>query len=591
MLMNGDGQILYFAYNDDDDRYFPIEQVMKDLEIDKNRQIFFVEDFYQRVEKVRIESLNEFAFRFYNILKKREIAVEVCGEAWMVLFPELCRKEKSVIERKVLKIHAEGVCKIGVSTASDIAREWKFLEEIGAMAHNNITEKYRKKFETDGIRCINAYFLANSCNKTIEEHYRELAGITPKKHGWNGRQHFQEQIERVYGRKINEDEWRKLVEKRNKDSRNLYGLEGRICYGTAKNKVYIIGPCIVQGSHVTSKDDTLGACLNSEIRKLSNQYTVEGKVCSLNAVTEYQNILESLTLTENDIVILIDRQNYMWKGGWTKDILIEDILSRRTCDWFYDTPLHTNYIGNREISKAICKEYLAKLLQNPKPNPKCLQAGQLTLNKESEKIINEYIESIRVANTKEGMRIGSIVMNCNPMTNGHLYLVDTARQMVDLLYIFIVEEDKSDFTFHDRLGLVRNETSSMENVVVVPSGQFVLSYMTMPLYFEKEEKREAALDATTDLKIFGNYIAPKLGITDRFVGEEPIDQVTRQYNEAMKNILPMYGVSVVEIPRLQQDEKVVSASMVRQYLKEKNMEAVKKIVPSGVYTYLYQNYI
>lgn len=588
-LTNWGGEILYFAYNDETNEYAEIEQSMKNLEKSDNKTDFFLEDIYPNVKKVWIENLNEFAYRFYNILRKVGMPVEVCGEKWTVLFPELCKKQEDFTENKILKIHAEGIRNIGFSMANDICKEWKFLIEIGRLKHNYITEKYRKKFENVGIKCMTAYFPWNISDGTVKELYRKSNNIVPVG-SWSRAPLFKEQIECVYGRKIDEKEWNELLNEKAKDHRFIHGLEEKICFGQAKNKIYLVGPCIVNGDTVTSLDDSLGGNLNDEIRKLTNEYVVEGRACNLSTATEYENILKSLTLTENDIVILIDRQNYMWKGGWTKDILIEDILSRRTCDWFYDAPLHTNYIGNREISKAICKEYLTKLLQNPKPNPKCLQAGQLTLNKESEKIINEYIESIRVANTKEGMRIGSIVMNCNPMTNGHLYLIDTARQMVDLLYIFIVEEDRSDFAFHDRLGLVRNETSSMENVVVVPSGQFVLSYMTMPLYFEKEEKREEALDATDDLKIFGNYIAPRLGITDRFVGEEPIDLVTRQYNEAMKNILPMYGVSVVEIPRLQQKGSTVSASRVRQYLKEGNMEAVKSIVLSGVYAYLCQNY-
>lgn len=588
-LTNWGGEILYFAYNDETNEYAEIEQSMKNLEKSDNKTDFFLEDIYPNVKKVWIENLNEFAYRFYNILRKVGMPVEVCGEKWTVLFPELCKKQEDFTENKILKIHAEGIRNIGFSMANDICKEWKFLIEIGRLKHNYITEKYRKKFENVGIKCMTAYFPWNISGGTVKELYRKSNNIVPVG-SWSRAPLFKEQIECVYGRKIDEKEWNELLNEKAKDHRFIHGLEEKICFGQAKNKIYLVGPCIVNGDTVTSLDDSLGGNLNDEIRKLTNEYVVEGRACNLSTTTEYENILKSLTLTENDIVILIDRQNYMWKGGWTKDILIEDILARRTCDWFYDAPLHTNHIGNREISKAICKEYLADLIHNPKPNPKCLQAGQLTLNKESEELINQYIESIRVTNTKEGMRIGSIVMNCNPMTNGHLYLIDTARQMVDLLYIFIVEEDKSDFAFHDRLALVRNETSFMKNVTAVPSGQFVLSYMTMPLYFEKEEKREAALDATADLKIFGNYIAPKLGITDRFVGEEPIDQVTRQYNEAMKNILPMYGVSVVEIPRLQQEGSPVSASRVRQYLKEGNMEAVKSIVPSGVYAYLCQNY-
>lgn len=588
-LINKEDQILYFAYNDDADEYIVIEEIIKNLEKYRKEQKFFIEDIYPDVKKVWIENLNEFAFRFYNILRKREVPVEVYGEKWTVLFPGLCKKEQVVPENNIFKIHADGCLEIGLSTAENVFNAWHFLVKMGQINHIYITEKYRKQFEKAGIKCITAYFPWKACNSTIEELYRASKSVVPMRNVW-GDGLVKEQIERVYGRTIDEKEWMKLVVERQKDSRYIHGLEEKICYGTAKNKVYLIGPCIVEGGAVTSVDETMGFFLNNEIRKLSDQYAVEGRICCLEEFIEYENILKSLMLTENDIVILIDMWNPLYKESPTKDILIDDILAQRKCDWFYDMPIHTNYIGNREISRAICKEYLADLIQNPNPNPKCLQAGQLILNKESKEIINQYIERIRVANTKEGMRIGSIVMNCNPMTNGHLYLIDTARQMVDLLYIFIVEEDRSDFAFHDRLALVRNETSSMENVVVVPSGQFVLSYMTMPLYFEKEEKREAALDATEDLKIFGNYIAPQLGITDRFVGEEPIDQVTRQYNEAMKNILPMYGVSVVEIQRLQQDEQFVSASVVRQYLKEKDMEAVRKIVPSGVYTYLCQNY-
>lgn len=108
----------------------------------------------------------------------------------------------------------------------------------------------------------------------------------------------------------------------------------------------------------------------------------------------------------------------------------------------------------------------------------------------------------------------------------------------------------------------------------------------MPLYFEKEEKKKAVLDATDDLKIFGLYIAPELGISVRFVGEEPIDLVTRQYNQSMKEMLPAYGVEVVEIPRFQQAGKAVSASLVRQYLEEKRMDLIKEIVPLNVYLYI-----
>lgn len=40
-------------------------------------------------------------------------------------------------------------------------------------------------------------------------------------------------------------------------------------------------------------------------------------------------------------------------------------------------------------------------------------------------------------------RIGGIVMNCNPFTLGHRYLIEQSASKVDKLFIFVVEEDKS----------------------------------------------------------------------------------------------------------------------------------------------------
>jgi [citrate (pro-3S)-lyase] ligase len=89
-----------------------------------------------------------------------------------------------------------------------------------------------------------------------------------------------------------------------------------------------------------------------------------------------------------------------------------------------------------------------------------------------------------------------------------------------------------------------------------------------------------------DLEIFARYIAPQLGITIRFVGEEPIDKVTRQYNGQMKEILKDFDIEVEEIPRKQCNGEVISASKVRQFVKENNWEMVRQFVPETTYEYL-----
>ncbi len=95
-----------------------------------------------------------------------------------------------------------------------------------------------------------------------------------------------------------------------------------------------------------------------------------------------------------------------------------------------------------------------------------------------------------------------------------------------------------------------------------------------------------------DIRIFGDIVAPSLRIQYRFVGEEPFDEVTRSYNETMKRILPEYGINIVEIPRMTCDEEeggVVSATLVRKALEEKNWHIVETLCPESTVMYLKNN--
>jgi hypothetical protein len=184
---------------------------------------------------------------------------------------------------------------------------------------------------------------------------------------------------------------------------------------------------------------------------------------------------------------------------------------------------------------------------------------------------------------------GAIVMNCNPFTFGHKYLIEYAATKVESLYIFVVEEDKSEFPFKDRHKLIKQNTKNLKNVIILPSGKFIISSTTFASYFNKSEiseKQATEQDVSFDLLIFAAAIAPVLNIKKRFVGNEPFDHVTRHYNEEMKKILTEYGCQVIEIPRLKKNNVVVSASRVRKLLNERNFEEIKKIVPITTLKYL-----
>lgn len=125
----------------------------------------------------------------------------------------------------------------------------------------------------------------------------------------------------------------------------------------------------------------------------------------------------------------------------------------------------------------------------------------------------------------------------------------------------------------------------MKNVKVLPSGQFIISALTFSEYFDKANLEGATIDTSLDVETFGRQIAPCLDISVRFVGEEPLDPITAQYNQSMKEILPKYGIELREIPRKCLGG-VISASRVRKCLKENNWDEIKRLVPKTTYLFL-----
>lgn len=199
--------------------------------------------------------------------------------------------------------------------------------------------------------------------------------------------------------------------------------------------------------------------------------------------------------------------------------------------------------------------------------------------------IKNYLEEISQYR-KDGKVISSIVMNCNPFTLGHQYLIEYAAVRSDQLHVFIVWEDKSAFPSEVRHQLVVEGIKHLSNVVVHKGKDYIISAATFPSYFIKAYQKVVKIHALLDLKVFGEHIAPTLGINKRFVGEEPYCPVTRTYNSIMKQELPESGIEVVEVPRLLVGKHVVSASKVREYIKEEKFSEIKKLVPVTTYRFL-----
>lgn len=195
--------------------------------------------------------------------------------------------------------------------------------------------------------------------------------------------------------------------------------------------------------------------------------------------------------------------------------------------------------------------------------------------------IADFLGSLPVA---EGNTIGAAVMNCDPFTKGHRYLIETAAKECDWVYIFVLSEDRGCFPAADRLEMVRRGTRDLPNVTVLPTGPYLISAATFPTYFLKEQNKAALVQCQLDIEIFTKYFAPKFGITRRYVGTEPLCPITSQYNDALAAALPEKGIQLRQIPRLESAGIPISASAVRAALNDK--KTLEQLVPKTTLAYL-----
>jgi [citrate (pro-3S)-lyase] ligase len=170
--------------------------------------------------------------------------------------------------------------------------------------------------------------------------------------------------------------------------------------------------------------------------------------------------------------------------------------------------------------------------------------------------------------------IGAIIMNANPFTAGHRYLIEKALERVSLLHVFVVSEDRSYFSFAERWKRVVEGTKDLEKVRVHETKDYLISSVTFPTYFIKEKARAEDVRCALDLTVFADVFAKEMGITVRYVGTEPLDPVTARYNEIMKEMLPAKGIEVVEVPRLTVNGEIVSATKVREKLEREKQHGM-----------------
>jgi [citrate (pro-3S)-lyase] ligase len=184
-------------------------------------------------------------------------------------------------------------------------------------------------------------------------------------------------------------------------------------------------------------------------------------------------------------------------------------------------------------------------------------------------------------------RNGAAVVNGNPFTYGHLFLVETAARRVDTFYLFVVREDRSVFPFPARILLAREATAHLGNVVVLDTSRYAVSAGTFPSYFLKRLDAVSLAQMRVDLRLFASRLAPAFSVRARFVGHEPYDPTTAAYNKVMREVFPQHDLQLVEVERMRErGEGYISATKVRAALAVRDFGALRRMVPETTMEYL-----
>ena len=208
-------------------------------------------------------------------------------------------------------------------------------------------------------------------------------------------------------------------------------------------------------------------------------------------------------------------------------------------------------------------------------------------------------------------RCGVVVMNANPFTLGHQYLLASALKQVDHLYVIPVKEDASEFPYTERLAMIKSAVgptasarpaampTRADAVSVLEGSAYIISAATFPTYFLKNLSDAAETQMLLDLDLFRRHIAPALGNPIRFVGSEPLDPLTARYNALMPEAIviprlemassrPAASTSAIAMQTHEDaiSTDVISASAVRTFLSAGRFREAAALCPESSWPYL-----
>lgn len=282
------------------------------------------------------------------------------------------------------------------------------------------------------------------------------------------------------------------------------------------------------------------------------------------------------------------------KGEAVANVIVSHLIAKANAEGCQCVKLYTKP-DNRQLFESLSFRLIAE-----SPNAILMETGVGGIEKYSEElrvkseelgvkseelgVKNEELKNDESVVSNARKPIGVIVMNANPFTLGHRFLVEQSSELVERLYVVVVREDCSMFSYNERKAMVSQGVRDIGNVVVVDGSDYAVSAATFPTYFLKQLSDATDTQIILDLDLYRRRIAPALGATIRFFGSEPTDPLTRRYNELMHQQLGEEHVH--EIQRKQQEGSAISASRVRKAMMECSLWDAIHLVPPTTIPYI-----
>lgn len=349
--------------------------------------------------------------------------------------------------------------------------------------------------------------------------------------------------------------------------------------------IYLVGLCIVIGAYVEDQY-TIASYLQKLLLERGYKYRVEnyGEMMRLDAALECR-LQEIDEYSEDDIIVYFSGlgETIGVSGSSLEKIYEQNQTSSK---WVVDGYGHCN----NKVNQLIADNVFGMIQSSLSNEYQVLHGNKIQID--FQKVMADYIQHKYLDqyfgnfHRNEYHTVGVIVMKGDPFHKGHRHLIEQARKQVDFLIIFVMEKDDFVFSFEERFQMIVDGTRDIDNIMVVPNGDFVFSENTFWEYYRKREDETLVDNAEYDISIFADYIAKPLHITHRFAGEEPKRAIIKIYNETMKRRLPQKGITYVELPRIYLKGSQINSSEVRKCLRNEEYEKVFGMLPDTTKQYM-----